>query len=142
MLASVVTKVCSKCSVNKSAHEFPLASKYKDGLHFYCIACKKEYMNWHYNKDKEKYKARAKQNRIDLKFWIDSLKDKPCMDCGVKYPPYIMDFDHRENKKFNIGNRYYAYGKEVVQKEIDKCDLVCANCHRVRTWNRLNAPMV
>ena len=61
------------------------------------------------------------------------------MDCGVKYPPYVMDFDHRpgEKKSYHIGvmvNRRFT--KKRIQEEIDKCDVVCANCHRVRTATR------
>jgi hypothetical protein len=138
----VKTKVCSRCFKRKYIDKFPVATKYKDGVHFYCCKCKTEYMKQHYEKDKEKYLARSKRTRKDLRLWLDGLKDTPCLDCGIKFPICCMDFDHRENKEFNIGRKYYSYSKEVVLKEMEKCDLVCANCHRIRTSKRLNAPMV
>lgn len=57
-----------------------------------------------------------------------------CLDCGLKYPPYIMHFDHRDPKEkvFNVSSgNTYAY--DVQLKESLKCDLVCGNCHSQRT---------
>lgn len=70
--------------------------------------------------------------------WSDSLKKHPCMDCGGSFPPECMDFDHvRGRKLFNIGNASTGgIAKKRVLKEIAKCDLVCANCHRIRTAKR------
>jgi hypothetical protein len=64
-------------------------------------------------------------------------KGKPCADCGGTFPPCVMDFDHvpeRGPKLFNLGNA--DYGVKAVSEEMAKCDIVCANCHRIRTWNR------
>lgn len=62
--------------------------------------------------------------------------DKPCFDCGVLYPPYVMDFDHRRpEQKIKSISDMCAQGMslEVISREISKCDLVCSNCHRERT---------
>lgn len=68
---------------------------------------------------------------------IDAFKDVPCADCGVKYPPYIMDFDHRnpDEKLFQIGSNS-TLSIERILTEISKCDVVCSNCHRERTWGQ------
>lgn len=68
---------------------------------------------------------------------VNTYKDKPCMDCGNRFPPYVMDFDHVRGKKISsvsemCNNRPVA----TILTEIEKCDLVCANCHRIRTHNR------
>lgn len=73
---------------------------------------------------------------------MDDLKSAPCVDCGKVYPPYVMHFDHvpgRGIKLFNIGA--WTGGRTVstmesLLEEIAKCDLVCANCHAIRTWER------
>jgi hypothetical protein len=66
---------------------------------------------------------------------INKLKNVPCLDCNNKYPPYVMDFDHRDKgeKRFSIawGIRYQDH---VLLNEAAKCDIVCSNCHRERTW--------
>lgn len=66
-----------------------------------------------------------------------ALKQGPCMDCGVNYPYYVMDWDHRpgEEKLFNL-SRGKQRTVEAIIAETKKCDLVCANCHRVRTAER------
>ena len=66
-----------------------------------------------------------------------AAKDQPCADCDVKYPPHVMDFDHvRGEKEFGIGESYYRVGRKRLLAEIAKCDVVCANCHRERTFVR------
>lgn len=88
----------------------------------------------YYEADKQYYKDRARERTKRLRILVDSAKNIPCMDCGIKYPSYVMDFDHRENKIENVSgmvSRGVAVSK--ILEEISKCDIVCANCHRVRT---------
>lgn len=59
----------------------------------------------------------------------------PCQDCGVKYPHYVMEFDHTGDKKSNISElASRKASQKQLWEEISKCDVVCANCHKVRTW--------
>jgi hypothetical protein len=69
---------------------------------------------------------------------IESFKTDPCKDCGQSFPIYCMDFDHvvRE-KKDNISNMHKNRTIKAILEEIAKCELVCANCHRIRTHQRL-----
>lgn len=70
---------------------------------------------------------------------VKDAKNRPCQDCGVEYPSYVMDFDHRpdEDKSFNIGAMVSSRpSMELFLAEIAKCDVVCSNCHRIRTHNR------
>lgn len=94
-------------------------------------------MRDNYANNSDKYKNRAKKARGKMREFIISQKDKPCLDCNVKYPHYIMDFDHTDsNKTFNIGT-WRNQSKQEVIDEIAKCELVCANCHRERTHKRI-----
>lgn len=90
----------------------------------------------HYINNKDAYAYKQKKRRKDLREYIQSKKDLPCTDCGIKYPSYVMDFDHRDptSKHCKVSSaceRGLSVAK--IQAEIDKCDLVCANCHRIRT---------
>lgn len=69
--------------------------------------------------------------------WLEKRKDVPCMDCGNKFLTCCMEFDHRpgEVKEFELSSGGH-YPLVRVEKEASKCDLVCANCHRIRTRNR------
>jgi len=64
------------------------------------------------------------------------------MDCGERFPFYVLDYDHRpdEIKKGEIARMASgSYKWETILAEIAKCDLICANCHRKRTWLRATA---
>jgi len=69
---------------------------------------------------------------------IDQLKSHPCTDCRGVFPPCAMDYDHvRGEKNFNMSlARIGNYTAERILAEVAKCDLVCANCHRIRTNGR------
>jgi hypothetical protein len=69
---------------------------------------------------------------------IRELKSDPCTDCGVSYPFYVMDFDHLPGfkKSFNVSSVQHTSSIVKLLEEIDKCELVCANCHRARTFLR------
>lgn len=89
---------------------------------------------------REKTKKRGRDRRTQKVRYTQKLKQNtPCADCGVNYPYWVMDFDHRptEEKLFNISVGSRGLSLEKVQLEIDKCDIVCANCHRDRTHARI-----
>lgn len=70
---------------------------------------------------------------------IRTAKDKPCADCNIAFPYFVMDFDHvRDEKRFDI-SAAHKLGVTFADllDEIEKCDVVCANCHRVRTQRKL-----
>lgn len=74
-----------------------------------------------------------------LKVWMTQLKSEPCTGCGAQFEVCCMDFDHRPgtDKKYNVGSMFaHHYARELIEAEIAKCDLVCSNCHRVRTRDR------
>ena len=68
---------------------------------------------------------------------IDELRRGPCADCGKTYQPCQMEFDHREGtaKTRNVADMV-SRSESIIRAEIVKCDLVCANCHRLRTHAR------
>jgi hypothetical protein len=69
--------------------------------------------------------------------FIDAFKSRPCMDCGGRFPVCAMDFDHRpdEDKRFEVATNW-GRSRQDLAIEIAKCDVVCANCHRIRTADR------
>lgn len=61
-----------------------------------------------------------------------------CQDCKVKYPHYVLEFDHRDGKRKldNVHRVFKKYGRDTAWEEARKCDVVCANCHKQRTYAR------
>lgn len=102
----------------------------------------KEYSRKHYEANIEVYKAKSAASNRKLRLrnreYIKNIKESnPCMDCGKKYPFYVMHFDHIYDKNGSVSDLSRASSSiERIQKEIDNCELVCANCHAERTYSR------
>ena len=82
---------------------------------------------------------RKREARDRNKDYIRSIKEKSsCADCQEKYHYSQMDFDHIDGKKKHNLARYAnsAVSLKTIKDEIQKCEVVCANCHRYRTWLR------
>ncbi len=103
---------------------------------------KKEYREANKENIKDYATKFRKEHRIEyrvksqnLRDWIISFKDVPCVDCGGEFPPECMDFDHvRGEKLFEISRP--STNRDKILEEMDKCEIVCANCHRTRTRKR------
>lgn len=140
-------KLCTKCRENKPYDEFFANKGCKDGLGSWCKKCQANYNKTYYKGNKNKYRARLKHYRQEIKSKITALKESStCADCSNYYPPVCMDFDHVRGKKlFDISSYSGKCGSmswERIQQEIDKCELVCANCHRLRTERRSKPALV
>ena len=124
-------KFCSKCGQTKSRGEFHRRTGRSDGLQSACKDCYKIYQK----KNRVARRGYEKSRRDEVRAWIGALKRAPCTDCGKVYPPECMDFDHQEDKKRDV-SKMMMYSKQTILREVAKCDLVCANCHRTRTHGR------
>lgn len=82
----------------------------------------------------------AKQKKMArFRKMIDELKSAPCADCKQTYEPICMDFDHLPGYEKDFGIAKVSNGnvsEERLLAEIAKCEIVCANCHRIRTRDR------
>lgn len=87
-------------------------------------------------------KAWSSYQRDRRRAFLIALKDGPCADCGHRFPAVVMDFDHLRDKRFVISSGVFTNSTEVLLAEVAKCDLVCANCHRVRTAKRRDGPLI
>lgn len=128
---------CGRCHQRLPSAAF---AHYGSGYQSYCRACKKEYDAAWYRTNRAKRRAKVRADRKAHTAWLDSLKEgKPCADCGRIYPPYVMEWDHLPGtvKALVIADtRRAAHGKSRILAELAKCELVCANCHRERTFRR------
>lgn len=134
-------KKCCKCKEEKEDSEFNKRKRSKDGLNSRCRKCHREYDKTIYkNSEKRRDTIRnCKRNKTEAnRIYVRIIKESnPCTDCGIKYPHYVMDFDHLKDKVVNVADLANSdVSTKRIQKEIDKCELVCANCHRIRTHKR------
>lgn len=98
----------------------------------------KTYRDKHYLANKEQYLERNLKNRVIRREFIINYKKRPCEDCDIEYPYYVMDLDHRpdEVKLYEPHKLAVSVGMDTIKAELQKCDVVCANCHRLRTASR------
>lgn len=102
----------------------------------------REAVKKHYYKNKEYYQEKNRKKRQAIIDWLISEKNVPCLDCGIQYPHWVMEFDHVELKhpKLSIWSMLTWKG---VKAERAKCEVVCSNCHAERTHQRrINAGVV
>lgn len=133
----VTTKQCSKCKEVKSIEEFSIRKNNR--LQPHCKKCQCEYGKVHYERNKTIYLERNKRYEKDIRAQIDNLKSVPCADCKQIFPPICMDFDHISGEKSgNVSQLVFSNSLKKILAEIEKCEVVCACCHRIRTKSRNN----
>lgn len=139
------TKVCTKCEEKKCINEFSFKNKDKDIRRGQCKTCVKEYRKGYYINNRNKLLKYSVESSKKIKLrnqqyiW-DYLKNNSCLDCGEKNP-IVLEFDHREGENKIIEVTTAArdgWSLKNLQKEIDKCDVRCANCHRIKTFHQFN----
>lgn len=133
------TKCCTKCKETRPVEDF---HRKGTGRRARCKHCLSKEARLRYKRDPKRRGQISKavlRRRKKLDAFIRELKDqKPCTDCGNAYPYYVMDFDHVGDKEVNVSQITVRKGwsEERILKELDQCELVCANCHRERTFKR------
>ena len=112
-------------------------------LQSYCKACMSIYFKAYYGQRKEHYKTlnnEGRRRRVAIwKDYLSELKSRACQDCGINYPTYCMDFDHLDpkSKVASIPEIIRSNASsERILAEIGKTEVVCANCHRAREYER------
>jgi len=136
-------KTCRKCLIEKSLTEFYRRRSGKRAGSYYskCKLCMRIRGRDYYHKNRYRQLAlaliRKKKSYYLKRAVVNKLKDKPCADCKKTYPHYVMDFDHNDdNDKVGDIAHMLSFSLETIKKEISKCDVVCANCHRIRTFKK------
>lgn len=89
---------------------------------------------WYKENKQQVIEANNQQRKLKI-LYIREKKQVPCADCGISYPYYVMDFDHLRDKKFLVAH-LVNQGWNRIDEELSKCEVVCSNCHRIRTFKR------
>lgn len=126
-------KQCTFCNSKKSLDLFNKNKKRKDGLQNICRDCSKKYAKSHYEANKDQEKNRIYSRRQELIDRFNEYKSQlSCTMCG-ETEVCCLDFHHNDpnDKDFTIAIAAKSgYSWERLLSEIQKCTVVCANCHR------------
>lgn len=122
-------KICSKCKMELYLHQFHKSNQSKDGLQPICRNCKKSH-----DRGRQLNGSKSEQKRIKTihnTVWVHKIKsENGCKYCRER-DYIVLDFHHRNPKeKKSCVSSILDRDRNTIQKEIDKCDIVCANCHR------------
>jgi hypothetical protein len=137
---TAILKRCTGCGLDRPATEFPVKHKKTGRRGTRCRACRSVYGKLHYRQHRPEYisrsRARVRRHERDS-YWswlMNYLASHPCIDCG-QADPVLLQFDHRDRstKVGTIGSMLNRASWAALLSEVAKCDVRCANCHRLRT---------
>lgn len=137
-------RVCCRCKNEKDIEEFSFNNTSKNIRNKTCKECFKEIRkNW-YHKYKKKIIEKNIANKNKNIVWFDEYKKTiMCAKCGENHPA-CLDFHHTDpaKKEFNVSSIIYGtYSVKTIMKEINKCIVLCSNCHRKLHYNENHAPV-
>ncbi len=133
--------MCTRCNETKSIDEFYFKNKKLNKKRSDCKECCEASRNSkeHYEKYKLEYNARTKKRKeylltINRVMLMEYLSKHHCVECGESNP-IMLEFDHldRTKKSKGISAMMSDYTWEQILEEINKCEVVCANHHKLRT---------
>jgi cytochrome c2 len=124
----IIVRTCHHCKVEQPIDQFYVEAEARASARTgrnhrkHCRSCERQ---------------KQQERRAPRQAYVDKIKaESGCMDCGL-HPEYlqVLEFDHRpdEVKLFHISDRMASGTMDDLIAEIAKCDVVCANCHRIRT---------
>lgn len=132
---------CHSCKESKADIEFNFKSVKRNILNTECKKCTRKRYKSFYQRNRHQEIIRAaikakKHLKVSKAFIVDYLKDHPCIDC-LESNPVVLEFDHIGGSKFNNISYMVTGGWSLkrLEEEIEKCEVRCANCHRIKTAN-------
>ena len=142
-------KYCGTCKEVKNKTEFNKNKGRKDGLNSICRVCSRTNSYNYYKDNKEIMKpmindSKRKRKIERIRYIYHYFMKNPCIDCG-ETNPIVLEFDHRDNveKIDNLCDMISeGAGLDKIKNKIEKCDVRCANCHRIRTSIQQNWTML
>ena len=136
-------KICPGCGEERDAEQ-DFNWKYKDrGIrNTRCKFCQSRISKQHYKNNKQSYIDRARNREVQViednqRRLAGYLACHPCVDCGLT-DIRVLEFDHVRGRKLSDISRMviYGYSWTTIEAEIAKCEVRCANCHRIKTNDR------
>lgn len=129
-------KTCTKCKTSKPEELFRISNE-RTGLRAaYCKECQRKVSRSHYAANRERHKSRVIKNRIERanlnrKLYLELKGELKCNRCPENHIA-VLDFHHKDPKQKDqmISSMLYDWTFDAILKEIDKCEVLCANCHR------------
>lgn len=134
-------KICTKCGLIKPIDEFVKNNSKKDGYGSHCKTCHRKTCSKYYQNNKQIIRRNAKISRQKLLQFINECKSIGCFCCNQK-DIACLDFHHIQHKDKGIAQLIKDGNLSKIKEEINKCIVLCANCHRKLHYYNLNLEQV
>lgn len=132
---------CTECRVKHNAHHLAYHNSHKNDPRYMAMR-RRASREWAQRKRvdpkvKERERVTTRQrSRIRLAMIHNIKLKRGCMDCGYNLHPAALEFDHVRGVKLKNVSKTALSSLEAIRLEIEKCEVVCSNCHRIRTYER------
>jgi hypothetical protein len=134
-----MVKLCRRCGRLTRLSDFHRRGS--KGTQAWCKTCRQEYDHAYHLRTQALRLEQKRRRRQELNEWYRQLKSaKPCADCGGSFHHAAMQWDHLPGteKVAEVSTLFRRGRMKAFRRELAKCELVCANCHAVRSFERLN----
>lgn len=129
-------KRCSQCDLEKPFSEFAFKNKSKETRASECKVCHRVARNKLYAGSPLPDQTRVRQRKVEIKQWVDDVRRQGKCQCGESHPG-CLDFHHTDplSKEISISKMAeQGWGRDRILKELEKCQVLCSNCHRKLHW--------
>lgn len=127
-------KKCTKCQRELPLDNFRWKNKSEGRRHAQCKECQRAQEKQHYQESRERRESvrmTADYQKSTNMYLVNKARQVGCKKCGEKRL-YVLDFHHRnsDEKIETINHMIKSASAQILQRELEKCDVLCANCHR------------
>ena len=130
-------KICNVCKCDKDESDFLFRNKSKGTRHSACRDCYKIIRKKSYESNKDYYIKKSKRRSDEINSWFFDIKSNlKCEICGFSHVA-CLDFHHvnSDDKEIEVSTLVASGNKKRILKEIEKCIVLCSNCHRIHHFN-------
>jgi len=129
--------ICPTCKIDKTLTEFSKNKSKKNGRNVVCKSCKKIYQSEWYEQNKILQRSKVNNRRRDLKNWLKNFKSTlHCSECPEDHISCLQFHHTTDNKEVSVADAIkHGWSKDRILGEIEKCVVLCANCHFKHHYN-------
>lgn len=131
----MTSKICNVCKLDKDISEFSPNKQCTFGVVGTCKSCSNARVSSWYKANREKRQEAANKRNRERKQLVVERFGGICADCGGAFPQCVYEFHHLDplQKDWNP-SQALTHSLERMWKELDKCVMLCSNCHKIRHW--------
>ena len=132
-------KQCTKCVAVLPMDSFSWKNKSKGIRSPVCKPCHRIIRNEYYDDNKQREKDRIRKRKLEIREWMNLKKALlSCSICGISHQA-VIQFHHKDPsvKEIAVADAVArGWSKDRIQIEMNKCDILCANCHAIHHWEK------